>query len=246
MHPGAPRPRVWGRRVFEWGKGRHVGREGSIMMRPRRPEMKAFRISPAVSNEMAGRKEPIPVIISLLESSEAPQEGIRPSKEKVKAFLAGRGIVVRESDFYVFASLRPEDIEELAELEDAVDKIWRDDTCHAHLLSSAETVKATACWRTFGCRGSGITWAVLDTGIRSDHPHFKTNNNINKQLSKNFSNSRIRWRTAKATARTWQASSAAPPRPTASTKPPPWRRTATNRSPSISMGRPRASPHRRL
>jgi subtilisin family serine protease len=26
---------------------------------------------------------------------------------------------------------------------------------------------------TYGARGDGITWAVLDTGIRSDHPHFK-------------------------------------------------------------------------
>ncbi len=151
--------------------------------------MKSFRISPAVSNEMAVRKEPIPVIISLLESREAPQEGIRPSKEKVKAFLASRGIAVRESDFYIFAALQPGDIQELAKLKDAVDKIWRDDTCHAHLLTSTDTVKATACWRTFGCRGAGITWAVLDTGIRSDHPHFLTYNTVDKELSKNFSNS---------------------------------------------------------
>ena len=104
------------------------------MMRPRRPEMKAFRISPAVSNEMAGRKEPIPVIISLLESSEAPQEGIRPSKEKVKAFLAGRGIVVRESDFYVFASLRPR-TSGARQTGGRGGQNLRDDTCHAHLLS---------------------------------------------------------------------------------------------------------------
>ncbi len=151
--------------------------------------MKAFRISPAVSSDMAVQQEPIPVIISLLESPDKPQEGIKPSKEKVKAFLASRNIPFRESDFYVFASLHPEDIQEVAKLKDAVDKIWRDDTCHAHLLSSAETVKATACWRTFGCRGEGITWAVLDTGIRADHPHFQTYGNVSKELSKNFSNS---------------------------------------------------------
>ena len=142
--------------------------------KPHRPEMKAFRISPAVSQEMTARKEPIPVIISLLESREEPQKGLAPSKQKVKEFLAARKIQVRESDFYVFAALHPDDIKDLAKLKDAVDKIWPDDTCHAHLLSSAKTVKATACWRTFGCRGGGITWAVLDTGVRSDHrmvPH---------------------------------------------------------------------------
>jgi serine protease AprX len=161
-------------------------------MRPKshRPEMKAFRISPAVSAQMAEHAEPIPVIISLLESREAPQQGIGPSKEKVKAFLAARGIATRESDFYVFASLPPDVIKELAKLKEAVDKIWRDDTCRAHLLNSTETLKATACWRTFGCRGAGITWAVLDTGIRSDHPHFLTYNTIDKDLSRNFSNSK--------------------------------------------------------
>lgn len=84
----------------------------------------------------------------------------------------------------------PQDIEDLAKLKDAVDKVWRDDTCRAHLLGSTETVKATACWRTFGGRGGGITWAVLDTGIRSDHPHFQQYHNIDKDLSKNLSNSK--------------------------------------------------------
>jgi subtilisin family serine protease len=161
--------------------------------RPHRPEMRSFRISPAIRGDMeaskAGRRDPIPVIVCLRESSEAPQQGIAHSKEKVKEFLKGRGVEARESDFYIFAALQPEDIEALAKLKDVVDKIWRDDTCHAHLLDSAETVKATACWRTFGCRGGGITWAVLDTGVKSDHPHFLTYNTVDKDLSKNFSNS---------------------------------------------------------
>jgi subtilisin family serine protease len=161
--------------------------------RAHRPEMRSFRISPAIRGEMeaskAGRKQPIPVIVCLRESPEAPQQGVTPSKEKVKEFLRGRGIETRESDFFVFAALEPEDIEALAKMKDVVDKIWRDDTCHAHLLDSAETVKATACWRTFGSRGGGIAWAVLDTGVKSGHPHFLTYNTVDKDLSKNFSNS---------------------------------------------------------
>jgi subtilisin family serine protease len=158
------------------------------------PQLRSFRISPPVRREMEARKtgrkdEPIRVIISLNESADAPDKGILPSKEKVKAFLTQRNIPFRESDFYVFASLPPAIVEELSKLHDAVDKIWRDDTCHAHLLDSAETVKASACWRTFGYRGNGITWAVLDTGIRSDHPHFSNYNTVDKELSKNFSNS---------------------------------------------------------
>src|SRR5262249_11901554 len=124
------------------------------------------------------------------ESTTEPEKGIGPSKEKVKAFLAARQIPFRESDFYIFAALDPDIIQELSKMRDAVDKIWPDDTSQAHLLDSIETVKPGACWLTFGCRGPGITWAVLDTGIRSDHPHFKNHDTIDLALSKNFSNSR--------------------------------------------------------
>src|SRR5262249_1166288 len=66
-------------------------------------------------------------------------------------------------------------------------QIWKDDTCEAHLIASVDTVKASACWRTFDAQGKGIVWAVLDTGIKSSHPHFKTYNNIDQSLSQNFS-----------------------------------------------------------
>jgi subtilisin family serine protease len=156
-----------------------------------RPELKVFRISPAVRQEMddAGDGTPIAVIISLLQSRDAPEKGLQPSKDKVRQFLTARGVAVRESDYYVFATLPADVIRDLATMRDVVDKIWRDEVCRAHVLQSTETVKATACWRAFGSLGSGITWAVLDTGIRSDHPHFQPNNTIDKDLSKNFSNS---------------------------------------------------------
>ncbi|MBC8166861.1 MAG: S8 family peptidase, partial [Bryobacteraceae bacterium] len=35
------------------------------------------------------------------------------------------------------------------------------------------TVKADAAQRAFQARGDGIVWAVLDSGINGDHPHFK-------------------------------------------------------------------------
>jgi subtilisin family serine protease len=64
-----------------------------------------------------------------------------------------------------------------------------DETTYAHLLTSTDTVKATSCWRTFDARGKGITWAVMDTGINADHPHFAESNTVNKTLSRNFSSS---------------------------------------------------------
>jgi hypothetical protein len=38
---------------------------------------------------------------------------------------------------------------------------------------SMRVLKADAALSSFSADGQGITWAVLDTGIRADHPHFK-------------------------------------------------------------------------
>ncbi len=156
--------------------------------------MKSYRVSPPVRQAMeasrAGGAAAIPVIVSLRESAERPELGVAPSKEKVKAALAARGIAFRESDFYVFAALPPDVIDELAGMKDVVERVWRDHVCYAHVMQSVETVKATACWRTFGFRGEGIVWAVLDTGIRAEHPHFQTYATVDAALSRNFSNSK--------------------------------------------------------
>src|SRR5207253_8615679 len=100
---------------------------------------------------------PIPVIISLRESDKEPQKGVGPAKDVVRNFLKGKKY--RESEFYIFASLSPEEIEALEKLSDFVYQIWTDERCDAHLLSSVDTVKASAGWRTFEARGKGITWA---------------------------------------------------------------------------------------
>lgn len=132
---------------------------------------------------------PIPVIVSLREPAEQSDLGVQPVKDKVKEFIRTRGAQVAESDFYVFAALLPEDIKALAEHRDWVHQIWMDHTTYAHLLTSTDTIKASSCWRTFDARGKGITWAVMDTGIHAEHPHFTNLNTINAGLSRNFSSS---------------------------------------------------------
>jgi subtilisin family serine protease len=160
--------------------------------RPDHPQLKSFLISPPVRAEMDAQDpahpEPIALIITLQESGTEPQSGVLPSKKHIREFLEARKYTVYESDFYVFARLLPADIEDLAQKKEWVYQIWKDETCTAHLLSSVDTIKASACWRTFDARGKGITWAVLDTGVKADHPHF--NDTVNLSLSKNFSNSK--------------------------------------------------------
>lgn len=140
----------------------------------------------------------IPVIISFQErhnksnpdqlaegqtaQQDAADEGITESKRIVKDFLEKAGLRPHESQFYLFAKLRPRDILDLADkFPREIYQIWNDERVIAHLTQSTNTIKASACWRTFDARGKGITWAVLDTGINPDHPHFK--GRINQALS---------------------------------------------------------------
>ncbi|HUI42724.1 MAG TPA: S8 family peptidase [Terriglobia bacterium] len=156
------------------------------------PSFKSFVISGPVKRQMeeqAGKPAPqaIPVIISLRDSKDRPELGVGPAKDKVKAYLAARDLGFTESDFYIFAALLPDQIEELAKLAAWVYQIWKDEAIYAHLLQSTETVKAAPCWRTFDARGQGITWAVMDTGIHAEHPHFATHGTVDASLSHNFS-----------------------------------------------------------
>ncbi len=157
---------------------------------PHVPGFKSFIISAPVRREMevqSGKPQPISVIISLRDSKDQPELGVGPAKEKIKAFLAAQSLAFTESDFYIFAALLPEQIEELAKLATWVYQIWKDEAIYGHLIQSTETIKAAPCWRTFDARGQGITWAVMDTGIHADHPHFATYGTVDAALSRNFS-----------------------------------------------------------
>jgi subtilisin family serine protease len=56
--------------------------------------------------------------------------------------------------------------------------VWPDLVIEPHLDRSLTTVKADAATRTFSCRGSGVVWGVLDSGIDEHHPHFAGNNTL--------------------------------------------------------------------
>ena len=51
-------------------------------------------------------------------------------------------------------------------------RIWPDFPVRPLIDRSVSTVKADAALRSFAASGAGITWAVMDSGIDADHPHF--------------------------------------------------------------------------
>ena len=61
----------------------------------------------------------------------------------------------------------------------AIYKIWPDFPIRAHVDRSVATVKADAALKSFTASGDGIVWAVIDSGINEDHPHFNSPNNGN-------------------------------------------------------------------
>jgi len=60
----------------------------------------------------------------------------------------------------------------------AIYKIWPDFPVRATLDRSVTTVKADAAVRTFAATGSEIAWAVIDSGIDKNHPHFAKHANL--------------------------------------------------------------------
>lgn len=56
--------------------------------------------------------------------------------------------------------------------ERSIHRVWPDFPVQLHVDGSCVTVKADAARRTFNAHGTGIVWAVVDSGIWGDHPHF--------------------------------------------------------------------------
>lgn len=75
------------------------------------------------------------------------------------------------TDYYIFKKLTWSQIDKIAKLEE-VNQIWPDEEGHTLLDDSVETIKARAAWNTYGKKGKHVCWAVLDTGINREHPHF--------------------------------------------------------------------------
>jgi serine protease AprX len=69
------------------------------------------------------------------------------------------------------------DLEAPVEGQRAIFHVWPDFEVQAQLDASVATVKADAARASFAATGRGIVWAVLDSGVCADHPHFSRYSN---------------------------------------------------------------------
>lgn len=136
------------------------------------------------------------VLIELVdptESKAAPLDDARQSVVEQILKLSG----LKENDDklcleplqrYVAAHLTREETEKLANKlampgtqGRVLKRIWRNAPKHALLESSIHTVQAHPAHVAYTAHGGEINWAVLDSGIVANHPHFKLHSNIKSQ-----------------------------------------------------------------
>lgn len=84
---------------------------------------------------------------------------------------------------YVAAQLTRLEIEQLRArfVELKIERVWRDATKRMLVFASTHTIQTSPAVLGYGATGRDIGWAVLDTGIRADHPHFREYKNIKRQ-----------------------------------------------------------------
>ena len=81
---------------------------------------------------------------------------------------------------YVAARLTPDEINTISERHRELNiyAVWRNSAKRKVLERSHGPIKADAGRASFAASGRGILWAVLDTGVNWEHPHFKQHSNI--------------------------------------------------------------------
>jgi subtilisin family serine protease len=75
---------------------------------------------------------------------------------------------------YVAARLTSRQIQRIeTECDASVYCVWKNSRKRSLISRSADVVQVPAARSAYRANGEGVTWAVLDTGVQSDHPHFQ-------------------------------------------------------------------------
>lgn len=112
-------------------------------------------------------------LLSMVTSSiktEVPEEILKRAQiERMKRYVSAK---LTRSEIEVLRT-RHQDLQ--------IERIWRNAEKRALILDSRETIQCGPAVAGYGATGKNIGWAVLDTGIRADHPHFKKYENVKQQ-----------------------------------------------------------------
>jgi hypothetical protein len=127
--------------------------------------IQAKRRSDADGTPATGRSE-------LIDKIRAAIDEVVPAKEREDAAI---DVLMR----YVAANLTRGEVERLSHvLASEIDYVWENARKRSLVWTSAQRTQALPARQSFRATGDRIHWAVLDTGINADHPHFTNRKTI--------------------------------------------------------------------
>jgi subtilisin family serine protease len=133
-----------------------------------------------------------PVLIEMKAPKSVDFDDLKKEREKIIGWLQAES-GVSEEDLqierlrrYLSAQLTRSEIERLAsnfkEQKLEVYRLWKNAEKRALITRSIDTVQARPAHLGYGADGREIRWAILDSGIVADHPHFNEHKNIDAQF----------------------------------------------------------------
>ena len=137
--------------------------------------------------ENAASDERREVLIELAEISAKSSDSLDAIRDRTVASIrrvskARDALNIEVMERYVAADLTREEAEALAHAVEgsvpSLKRIWKNATKHTWLNVSGHTVQATPARNAYETHGDKVRWAVLDTGIYAEHPHFKDFNSV--------------------------------------------------------------------
>jgi len=149
---------------------------GGVLTPPLREK---FVTDPDAKNQEARPAlEPIMIELNL-----RYQPGVAEAVQQVQflwRLVGAAGEPIELADQYLVGELSTSQLEGIVSADAAagdwpqraIYRIWPDFEAHPQIDVSGTTIKARAAQRTFESLGDGIVWAVVDSGVQGDHPHF--------------------------------------------------------------------------
>jgi len=142
-----------------------------------------FVVARDLAGELTGSEQRLPVLIQLHESLEGKDLDAKRAAlvEEISQLVGDPNLAqIDPLQRYVAAKLTAREVARLSARHEnlAIGRVWKDRQKQALLDVSIHRLQAYTAQQGYRATGEDIAWAVLDTGIRHDHPHFATHANV--------------------------------------------------------------------
>ena len=125
------------------------------------------------------------VLIELVSKGAKPIDEARDAASKTLVEICGDHVKAAEIEqlrHFISAKLTRAEIEMVRarHCDLPIARVWRDAQKRALLNRSIDTIQARTANVAYRAMGADVNWAVLDTGVTAEHPHFSAHGNVVK------------------------------------------------------------------